>query len=202
MSNLKIAIIAEDDTDCDAIRTIVHRVLNEKIGKNIGTKKWASKGCGILRRKLPAKIKVLSQEGCNAFVILHDLDRNPQNGSLNNELELRKKLEESISSFQGIHKHICIPIEELEAWFWSDPEVVKHIGRGKGQAKANPHTIPKPKEALLKLSIGENRQPRYSTNMNAELADMLNLKICADRCPAFKGLIEFLKPDSVKKTKK
>ncbi len=198
MTNFRIALIAEDDTDCDAMRIIIHRVL----GKDISTKKWASKGCGKLRRKLPAKIKELSREGCNAFVILHDLDRNPQNGSLNNELELRKKLEESISSFQGIHKHICIPIEELEAWFWSDPEVVKHIGRGKGQAKANPHTIPKPKEALLKLSIGENRQPRYSTNMNAELADMLNLKICADRCPAFKGLIEFLKPDSVKKTKK
>ena len=179
MSNLKIAIIAEDDTDCEAIRTIVHRVLR----KNISTKKWASKGCSILRRKLPAKIKVLSQEGCNAFVILHDLDRNPQNGSLNNELELRKNLEESISNFQGIHKHICIPIEELEAWFWSDPEVIKHIGRGKGQAK----------EELLKLSTGENRKPRYSTNENAELAAMLNLNICADRCPSFKELFGFLK---------
>ncbi len=188
MSNLKIAIIAEDDTDCDAIRKIVHRVLDE----NISTKKWASKGCGILKRKLPAKIKVLSQEGCNAFVILHDLDRNPQNNSLNNESELRKTLEKSISSFQGINKHICIPIEELEAWFWADPEVIKSIGRGKGQAKANPHTISKPKEELLKLSNSENRKPRYSTNMNAELAAMLNLEICADRCPSFKELHNFL----------
>ena len=171
MSSLRIAIIAEDDTDCDAIRKIVHRVLDE----NISTKKWAFKGCGILKRKLPAKIKVLSQEGCNAFVILHDLDRNPQNGSLNNESELRKTLEKSISSFQGINKHICIPIEELEAWFWSDPEVIKYVGRGNGQAKANPHAILKPKEKLLKLSIGENRKPHYSTNMNAELAAMLNL---------------------------
>jgi hypothetical protein len=197
MSNLKIAIIAEDDTDCEAIRRIVHRVL----GKDIGTKKWASKGCSILRRKLLAKIKELSREGCNAFVILHDLDRNPQNGSLNDPLELRKKLKESISSFQGI-KHICIPIEELEAWFWSDPEVIKHIGGRKGKAEANPDKISKPKEKLIKLSIGENTKPRYSTNMNAELAEMLNLKICADRCLAFKGLIEFLKSDSVKKLKK
>lgn len=188
ISNLRIAIIAEDDTDCDAIRIIVHRIL----GEDISIKKWASKGSGILKRKLSAKIKVLSQEGCNAFVIVRDLDRNPQNGSLNNELELRKELEKSISSFQGIHKHICIPIEELEAWFWSDSEVIKHIGRGKGQAKVNPHTIPKPKEELQKLSIGENRKPRYSTNMNADLAAMLNLDICADRCPSFKNLHEFL----------
>ena len=188
MSNLKIAIIAEDDTDCKTVRKIVHRLL----GNNISTKMWGSKGCSKLRRKLPVKIKELSREGCNAFVILHDLDRNPQNGDPNNELELREKLEKSISNLQGIRKHICIPMEELEAWFWSDPEVIKHIGRGKGQAKANPHTIPKPKEELLKLSIGENRQPRYSTNMNAELAAMLNLDICCDRCPSFKELRSFL----------
>lgn len=189
MISLRIAIIAEDDTDCEAIRTIIHRVL----GKEIATKKWASKGCSILKRKLPAKIKVLSQEGCNTFVILHDLDRNPQNGSLNNELELRRTLEKSTSSFQGISKHICIPVEELEAWFWSDSEVIKYVGRGKGQAKENPHKIFKPKEELLKLSIGENRKPRYSTNMNVELAAMLDMNICADRCPSFNQLRIFLK---------
>ena len=194
MSNLRIAIIAEDDTDCDAIRKIVHRVLDE----NISTEKWASKGCSTLRRKLSAHLKALSRKGCTVFIIVHDLDRNPQNGSLNNESELRKKLEKLTSSFQGI-KHICIPIEELEAWFWSDPEVIKNIGRGKGQAKENPHKISKPKEELLKLSIGENRQPRYSTNMNAELAAMLNLDICCDRCPSFKALHTFL--DSLRRRK-
>jgi len=115
----------------------------------------------------------------------------------------RKLLCKVLSAFfntSGI-KHICIPIEELEAWFWSDPEVIKYIGRGKGKAEANPHKISKPKEKLIKLSEGGNRKPRYSTNMNAELADMLNLELCADRCPAFKGLIKFL-TDSVKKTKK
>lgn len=135
---------------------------------------------------------MLSQKGCNAFIIIHDLDINPQNGSPNNELELREKLKKSISNLQGIRKHICIPIEELEAWFWSDPEVVKYIGRGKGQAEANPDKISKPKERLIRLSEGENRKPRYSTNMNAELAAMLNLDICADRCPSFKNLLGFL----------
>jgi len=196
MSNLKIAIIAEDGTDCEAIRRIVHRVL----GKDIGTKMWGSNGCPMLKRKLTTHLKTLSRKGCNLFIIIHDLDRNPLNDSLNDESQLNKKLEALTSSFQGI-KHICIPIEELEAWFWSDPEVIKYIGRGKGKAEANPHKISKPKEKLIKLSEGGNRKPRYSTNMNAELADMLNLELCADRCPAFKGLIKFL-TDSVKKTKK
>lgn len=199
MSNLKIAIIAEDDTDCDAILTIVRRVfLGEN--KNISPEKWASKGCGNLKKKLPAHLNSLSRKGCTVFIIVHDLDQNPQNGSLNDESQLRKKLEELTSSFQGII-HICIPIEELEAWFWSDPEVIKSIGKGKGKAEANPDKISKPKEKLIKLSKGENRQPRYSTNMNAELAAILDFDICADRCPAFHDLIKFLE-SLVKKTEK
>ena len=189
MSNCLIALIAEDDTDCDTVRKIVHRVL----GTNIGTKKWASNGCSTLKRKLAAKLTAMSNTGCNAFIIVHDLDRNPQNGSLNDEAKLRETLEASAFKVKGINKHICIPVEELEAWFWSDPDVVKYVGRGKGEAKANPHLIMRPKEELLKLSIGENRKPRYSTNMNVELAEMLNLDLCSDRCPSFKNLLTFLR---------
>ncbi len=130
--------------------------------------------------------------GCNAFIIVHDLDRNPQNDSLNDEATLRETLEASASKVEGINKHVCIPVEELEAWFWSDPDVVKHVGRGKGEAKANPHLIIRPKEELIRLSKSENRKPRYSTNTNVELAEMLNLELCSNRCPSFKNLLSFL----------
>ena len=189
MSNLKIALIAEDNTDCEAIRTIVHRVL----GAEVTTKKWASKGCSSLTKKLRAKLKLLSSEGCNIFIVVHDLDHNPQNGSLNNEQALRSKLEELSSEIESLKKHICIPIEELEAWFWSDPEVIKYLGGEKGKAHPNPHEIKSPKEKLIELSVGENRKPRYSTNMNVELAERLNLNICSDRCASFKNLLNFLR---------
>jgi len=171
MSNIKIALIAEDDTDCDAIRKIVHRVL----GEDVTTKKWASKGCSALKKKLTAKLKLLSNEGCSIFIIVHDLDRNPQNDSLNDEPALRLKLESLSSGIESFNKHICIPIEELEAWFWSDPEVIKYLGGQKSKAHHNPHEIKSPKEKLIELSVGENRKPRYSTNMNVELAERLNL---------------------------
>ena len=189
MSNIKIALIAEDDTDCDAIRKIVHRVL----GEDVTTKKWVSKGCSALKKKLTAKLKVLSNEGCSIFIIVHDLDRNPQNDSLNNETELRSKLEKLSSGVESFNKHICIPIEELEAWFWSDPEVIKYLGGEKGKAHPNPHEIKSPKEKLIELSVGENRKPRYSTNMNVELAERLNLNICSNRCASFKNLLNFLR---------
>jgi Domain of unknown function (DUF4276) len=185
--NCLIAVITEDETDYKVVRKIIHRVLD----KNIKTKNWSSKGCGKLKRKLTAHLLEMSKAGYNAFIIVHDLDRNPENNSLNDESDLREKLESSSSVVTN--KHICIPIEEMEAWFWSDPEVIKYIGKGKGSAKSNPHMISQPKEKLIELSKGENRKPRYSTNMNLELAEMLDLEICADRCPSFKDLIEFLK---------
>jgi hypothetical protein len=188
MINLRIALIAEDNTDCEAVREIVHRVLGEKTQ----TKKWASNGCHHLKRKLSAKMMALSNEGCNAFIIVHDLDRNPANGSLNDETKLRTNLEKSITNFSKIEKHICIPIEELEAWFWSDPTVIQHLGGQKAKAHPHPQLITKPKEKLIELSKGENRKPRYSTNDNARLAKMLDLDICSQRCPSFRKLLEFL----------
>jgi hypothetical protein len=188
MSNLKIALIAEDDTDCDTIRKIVHRVL----GAEVTTKKWASKGCSTLKRKLRKKLKLLSTEGCNIFIVVHDLDRNPKSGSLKDEQALRSELEELSSEIESLKKHICIPIEELEAWFWSDPEVIKDIGGEKGKAHPNPHEIKSPKEKLIQLSVGDNRKPRYSTNMNVELAEKLDMDICCNRCPSFRKLRNFL----------
>jgi len=78
-SSTLIGIIAEDDTDCNAVRTVIYRVL----GNNTGIKTWSSKGCSTLRRKLSAKVKAMSNQGCGYCIIVHDLDRNPQNNSLN-----------------------------------------------------------------------------------------------------------------------
>ncbi len=183
MSNRLIALIAEDDTDCDAIRVIARRALDNP---SLRIKKWAAKGCGNLKKDLPAKLKAMSNQGCNTFIIIHDLDRN-------DEAQLRITLEKASSVVRGANRHICIPIEELEAWFWADPDVVKFVGRGKGNAEKNPHLISSPKEKLIKLSAGENRKPRYSTNENVELAAKLNLELCSERCPSFKNLIEFLR---------
>jgi Domain of unknown function (DUF4276) len=188
MSKLRIALIAEDDTDCDVIRTIVHHVL----GKDVSTKKWSSKGCSTLRQKLAAQLSTLSKAGCNVFVVVHDLDRNPENGTLNDEAQLRKILEKLASDIEQSARHICIPIEELEAWFWADPKVIKCINKDKGKASANPQSLVRPKEALIKLSRDEKRRPRYSTNMNAELAKELDLELCAQRCESFRGLKQFL----------
>jgi len=183
-----IAVIAEDRTDCETFRNIVHKVL----GKQTTVRQWGANGCSILKRKLPATLKTLHSTGCNAFIIVHDLDRNPQNNSLNDEKVLRQDLEVASSELKIINKHICIPIEELEAWFLSDPSVIEHIGKIQGKEYSNPESISKPKELLIKLSVGENKKYRYTTNMNPGLIEILNFDLCARRCAAFKNLLSFL----------
>jgi hypothetical protein len=188
MINLKIGLIAEDATDCDAVQQIIRRVLNDS---SIRIIPWAAKGCGNLRKELSKRIKAMSNEGCNTCIVVHDLDR--KNGYFNDESILRASLEKSIIGLKGINRHICIPIEELEAWFWADPEIIKFVGQGQGKAYANPQLIEKPKEKLIRLSTEENRKPRYSTNMNVKLASILDIKECSIRCSSFRELVEFLR---------
>jgi Domain of unknown function (DUF4276) len=187
MSNINIGLITEDDTDWNAVREIIHRVLDS----NVTIKKWTSGG-SVPKTKLSRELKVLFNKGCSVFIVVQDLDRS-LNGSLNDEETLRSELKPLFSVVNSFNNHICIPIEELEAWFWSDPNIIKDIGGGKGKAHPNPHQIKSPKEELRKLSIGKNGKPSYSTNRNAELAKKLDMDECSKRCPSFRKLVKFLR---------
>ena len=88
---------------------------------------------------------------------------------------------------------MCIPVEEIEAWFWADQRVVQRVGRGEGKAHASPHQIRSPKEELMRLSATAGGKRRYSQNQNGELAELLDLEVCAARCPAFAELLAFIR---------
>ena len=192
MSGLRFGVLAEDRTDIEALDVLIRRLAAEISGQSIGIKPYASGGCARLRIRAQTEMKLMANQGCAALVLVHDLDRDPDNGQLNNEDALRRSLE-SIEIPAGLPRLICIPVEELEAWFWSDQKVVDAIGRGQGKAHPSPHRLPKPKEALVKLSIGANKKPRYDTNDNKKLAEILDLTLCAQRCPAFGDLRAFVR---------
>lgn len=183
MSNIKIGLITEDDTDWNAVREIIHRVLDS----NVTIKKWTSGG-SVPKKKLSRELKVLFNKGCNVFIVVQDLDRSP-NGSLKHEGTLRSELEPLFSVVNNFSKHLCIPIEELEAWFWSDPKILKDISGKNIKAHPNPDQIKSPKEALEKLSIGKNGKPSYGSNRNAELAKKLDMVECSKYCPSFSELV-------------
>jgi hypothetical protein len=192
MSGIRIGVLAEDATDCNAVGVLIRRIAGEVRGPPVGINKYSGKGCHRLRKGAEPKMKLMADEGCVAAVLVHDLDRDPNNGELNDEAALRAKLE-AIELPANLARLICIPVEELEAWFWSDPAVIEEVGRGKGKAHPSPHLIKSPKEELIRLSIGANKRPRYSTNDNDKLAAKLDLGICAQRCASFRLLMEFVR---------
>lgn len=188
MPNPVFGVVAEDETDFRVARVLIRRLLRRN---DVSIKTRVTNGCGKLEQKLPIWIAQLADEGCDAIVVLRDLDRNPLNNALNDEIATRYRLE-NVAVPDGVRCLVCIPIEELEAWFWSDPAVVQHVGRGLGKASSSPHMISRPKEELIRLSRKADKKPRYSTNNNERLAELLSLDLCAQRCSSFRSLREFV----------
>ncbi|NJK31836.1 MAG: DUF4276 family protein [Deltaproteobacteria bacterium] len=191
MSNVRFGIIAEDKTDCAALDVLIRR-LAESVNLPIrGPKYRSGNGCGSIKRKAKAWVKELLDSGCDAIVIVHDLDRNKVTNQLNDEDELRESLDK-IATPEGVPRLICIPIEEFEAWFFACAKVMRAISGSDKHVSRSPHAIAKPKERLISLSCGTNKKPRFSTNDNAKYARILDLEDCARLCPAFRELRGFV----------
>jgi len=193
-SRLRVGILAEDRTDADTIGVLVRRIAADAGAPSgaLGLKARFGGGCAQLRSKARVWMEQLvAVDECSALILVHDLDRNPSNGQLRDEAELRHLLTQ-IPAPASVPPHICIPIEELEAWFFACERVLSEIRRNPTPAHPSPHTIARPKERLLELSKGSNRKPRHSTNDNPRYAGLLELHACARRCPAFRALSGFV----------
>lgn len=186
-----IGIIAEDETDCTAIAILVRRILGDENSKLFSLKKRAAGGCGELRRKAAAWMRELAHDGCDYVLLVHDLDRLPGGTSLCDKPTLENQLE-LIQVPQGIQRILVIPIEELEAWFWVDEAVLRIVAGERTKASPNPANIKKPKEKLIRLSRGTNKKPTFTTNDNPRLAEVLDLDLCASKCPEFAAMRTFI----------
>jgi hypothetical protein len=193
MAELMLGVLAEDDNDCEVIRVVVRRIFEAR-GVKPGAwrlQKRAGKGSSILRRKTERWLVELASTGCTAAVVVHDLDLDPNNGSLNDEALLRQKLE-AIPAPRGLERLICIPVEEIEAWFFSSAKALTRACGTPQKAHPSPHLIKQPKETLIRMSRGANKKPRYSENENHKLAEDLDVAECRKRCPAFAALYHFV----------
>lgn len=175
-----LGVIGEDKTDCETIKVLVRQVLGAAGLSSPSIREFApsSGGCAAMRRKAPK---------CEAIILVHDLDRNPVTEELNDEGALRRELDRIVGS--GL-RHVCIPVEEIEAWFWCDQGVLDSLGRGNGKAHPNPHKLARPKEQLRRLAL-KGRGKSYATTESAALAGVLDLQRCAACCPAFAELKRF-----------
>lgn len=184
----RVGILAEDQSDCDAIAVIIRRLRDD----NLGIDTFGAKGAARLIRKVLPRINHWVEKGCVGFIVVHDLDRNKATGELRDQQALIRELEAIEYPRGAERRHICVPVEELEAWFWSDQSVLDKVARGNPvTASHHPHRIVDPKGELIRLSR-RNGKSQYSTNDNKELARILDLQLCARRCPEFAALRDFV----------
>jgi len=180
--------MGEDATDVATLKVLLDRMLPRSVGVKMKAPPPGRGGCAKLVRAAPTLMKELQACGCSMAVLLHDLDLDSANNELKDERKLRARLS-ALPVPAGLELVICIPVEELEAWFWSDQAVLDRIGK-QARASSSPHMIKKPKEQLGHLSWRTHHKVKYATTQNPKLAEILNLDLCAQRCPAFASLRE------------
>ncbi|WP_051230666.1 DUF4276 family protein [Epilithonimonas caeni] len=186
MSIIKtVGIIAEDNSDFDTIKTIINKFTRKKLSykKNIGN------GCGKIKRKCKDYIDDLEKRNCDLVLLFHDLDRNDYKS-------LYDSLNYKIKGCNINKKFICIPVEEIEAWFLSDVDAIKNTFKIKKQFKirGNPETIPSPKEFLQDLVYKNSNKTIVFNNVkhNNKIAENLDLNLVSKSCPSFNKLEKFL----------
>jgi hypothetical protein len=78
----RVGVLAEDETDCNALRELINRILDDIGAPRGGVDRDWGDGCASLRRKARAMLRQMASRGCYAVVFVHDLDRDPANGQL------------------------------------------------------------------------------------------------------------------------
>lgn len=180
-----IGIIAEDDSDYECFKILIKKIT----GKSPAFKKAIGDGCGKLRRKASSYANDLHRRGCDMLILIHDLDRN-------NLSDLKKELDLKLSNSPISNKLICIPIEEVEGWFLSDPQCLKEIFslRSVPKIKGAPETIPSPKEHIEKIvkSHSSKNMIYLNTKHNSVIANKVSVTLLNDRCSSFKVFHDFV----------
>src|SRR5262245_36577619 len=102
------AILAEDDSDADALTHIVRRHYNND---SLPVKKKGYDGCGGLCSKGARDIRAWRVQGIKRFVVCHDADSNPPS-------DIREKVLKAVVRPSGAEQESCItvPVQEIEAW--------------------------------------------------------------------------------------
>jgi hypothetical protein len=192
VSSTKIGIICEDENDFLAVSTIIRRVLDQDANK-VAFKKRFDGGCSFIIRKAERWMSELSDVGCKFIIIVHDLDLNPITNMQNDYSKLYAKLSSFNVPKDVAERLICIPVEEIEAWLWSDTRIIQELSKGNKKSHHNPSRIRKPTEELIRISRHSRSKPLYSKNALPVLAEKLNIEECSRKCESMRDLVNFSK---------
>jgi len=180
------AILAEDDSDAEALSHIVKRHFNND---RLSVKKKGYDGCGGLCAKGARDIRTWRAQGIQRFVVCHDADGHPPQ-------KIREKVLNAVVKRAEAEDTCCItvPVQEIEAWLIADESAITAVipsFRFKGHSQ--PESIQSPKEWLIDQSEAENGKPLYSPKtFNAAVAKHLRFDVVAKKSPSFKAFLDCL----------
>jgi hypothetical protein len=182
----KVGIIAEDDSDVDSVRVLIHRLVQNE---HIGIKRRVGNGCGKINRKCRAWSEDLKRRGCSLLILVHDLDSEQLN-------DLIGQITQALDPCPIGRHLICIPVQEFEAWLLSDPAAIRssmNLNRTPNVA-APPETINHPKEYLgeLILRSSDGEKIYINTRHNPKIAAALSITRVLGRCPSFVPFHDFV----------
>ncbi|MBB6431573.1 DUF4276 family protein [Algisphaera agarilytica] len=176
---MKLAILAEDVSDCDVLKNVV-RLLEPGIGFSFKAKGY--NGCSGLLRKGFRDMKSWHQQGVDRFLICHDADSNSPE-------DVCAKVKRDVIRKSGATCLSCIavPVEEIEAWLVADESAIKTVlPKFNFSGHPNPESINSPKEWLEKKSRAQNGRPLYAHKVfNPRVAEVLDLSVVKKKCPSF-----------------
>jgi len=182
-------VIAEDETDYEAVKVFIERIAPKKVVVN----GRGFDGCGDLVKQGARVLNTLAAKEANKFIIVHDCDGHAAD-------ERRQLIIDKIVKKVTAQGSFCllIPKEELEAWFFADITCVTKIWTGWRVDKdidkkyPSPENVPRPKELIRKLSVDQSLKPRFNTNKNRLLAQHVDLAKIEKKCPSFLPLKQFV----------
>lgn len=187
MSKDLIGVIAEDNSDVDCIKHLVRKIRSDS---NFGFKKFVGQGCGKISRKANAWAKVLKTQGCSSLILIHDLDRN-------SKIDLMGKLQSAINPSPIDNHLICIPVEEMEAWFLSDEDAFKSVFSitKKCNLPKKPESVQSPKEYIgdIVRKMTDSKVDYLNTKHNEKISEVISVDKIAEKCESFNELMQFVK---------
>lgn len=182
----RLGVIAEDHSDVEVIHEIALKVAPAAPPV---IRRFVSHGCGKLRSKCSHWAHTLSQQRCDALIVIHDLDDS-------HLPTLLAQLRQALTPCPISRNMILIPIREIEAWLLSDHVAIRSAMKLKKPVPkiANPQSIFRPKERLEEIvySLSGKTKRYVSTVHNKKVAAELDLKRLR-RCDSFIPLEEFLR---------
>jgi hypothetical protein len=182
-------VIAEDETDYEAVKVFIERIAPKKVSVD----GCGFDGCGDLVNQGARVLNTLAKKEVNRFVIVHDCDGHAADNR-------RQLVIDKIVKRVTAKGNFCllIPKEELEAWFFADISCVTkvwsgwRVGKDIDKKYPNPENVAKPKELIRKLSVDQSLKPRFNTNKNKLLAQHVDLTKIEKKCPSFLPLKRFV----------